>query len=102
MKIKIQSLHFQANAQLKEYVQEKLNKLSHLNDQIISGDVCLKLENSKKLENKLCEIRLTMPGKDLFAKRQCKTFEEATNETVDALQQQIKKRKTKINKGKSV
>lgn len=102
MEIKIQSLHFKANDLLETYVQNKLKKLSHLNDRIISGNVCLKLDTSKKLENKVCEIRLALRGKDLFAKRQCKTFEEATNETVDALQQQLKKRKTQINKGRSI
>ena len=102
MQIKIQSLHFKANDLLETYVQNKVRKLSLLNNQIISGDVCLKLDKSKKLENKVCEIRLAVRGKDLFAKRQCKTFEEAANETVDALQQQLKKRKTQVNKGRSI
>lgn len=102
MKIKIQSLHFKANNLLEEYVQNKVSKLSHLNEGIISGDVCLKLDKSTKEDNKVCEIRLSVPGNDLFAKRQCKTFEEATNETVDALQQQLKKRKTQLNNGRSI
>ena len=102
MEIKIQSLHFTANDQLEAFVQRKVNKLSRLNERIISGDVCLKLDKSAKTENKVCEIKLSVAGRDLFAKRQCKTFEEATNEAVDALQQQLLKRKTQINKDKSI
>ena len=96
MEIKIQSLHFKANDLLEEFVQEKVARLSHLNDKIISGDVCLKLDKSQKHDNKVCEIRLAVPGNDLFAKRQCKTFEEATNEVVEALQKQLRRNKTQL------
>lgn len=96
MEIKIQSLHFKANDLLEEYVQKKVSHLSHFNERIISGDVCLKLDKSSKEDNKVCEIRLSVPGNDLFAKRQCKTFEEATNETVGALQKQLRRNKTQL------
>lgn len=102
MEITIQSLHFKANSLLELYVQNKLDKLSRINNRIIAGDVCLKLDKSKKLDNKICEIRLAIPGKDVFAKSQCKTFEEALNETVQALQQQLKKRKTQMEKDRSI
>ena len=44
-------------------------------------------------ENKITEIKLHVPGKDLFAKKQCKSFEEATNVAVEALRRQIMKDK---------
>ena len=44
----------------------------------------------------MCEIRLAIPGNDLMASAQCKTFEEAVAQCVEALEKQIKKRKTKI------
>lgn len=93
MQIAIQSLHFKANEILETYVRNKVEKLSHLNNRIISGDVYLKLDNSDVRENKVCEIKIHIPGNDLFAKRQCKTFEEATNEAVDAIQEQLMKKK---------
>ena len=97
MEIKIQSLHFTANKQLEEFVQQKVEKLSHLNSQIILSDVCLKIDKAKKLNDKVCEIKLSLPGNDLFAKSQRTTFEEAINETTDGLLQQLKKRKTKLS-----
>ncbi|MFI5163868.1 MAG: ribosome hibernation-promoting factor, HPF/YfiA family [Bacteroidia bacterium] len=95
MEIKIQSLHFTPTQKLFDYVNEKVEKLSHFGDRVAGGDVCLKLDKSKKLNNKVCEIKLSVPGNDLFAKHQCKTFEEAVNETVDSLQGQLRKQKTK-------
>ena len=96
MEIKIQSLHFTPKQELTDFINEKVSKLSHFYHRIESGEICLKLDKSDKTENKICEIRLVVPGNDLFAKRQCKTFEEATNETIGALQKQIEKLKTKF------
>lgn len=93
MQINIQSLHFKASEPLETFVRTKVEKLAHINDQIISGEVILKLEKSDVNENKVCEIEVHIPGNNLFAKRQSKSFEEATNEAVDALQEQLKKRK---------
>jgi len=47
-------------------------------------------------ENKICDIGLAVPGNDLFISRQSETFEAATNGAVDALQEQIKRMKSKL------
>jgi len=96
MELTIQSLHFTAKSALNEHVTTTVNKLTHFFDKIESADVCLKLENSATDDNKVCEIRLGVPGNDLFAKRHSKSFEEATNDAVDALEQQIKKMKARL------
>ncbi|MFN5786426.1 MAG: HPF/RaiA family ribosome-associated protein, partial [Flavobacteriia bacterium] len=36
------------------------------------------------------------PGKTLIAKKQCKTFEEATDQAAEALRKQVKKHKEKV------
>jgi putative sigma-54 modulation protein len=95
MKIKIQSIHFDADKKLLEHIQGKVSKLNHFHDGIISGDVILRVENTTEVENKIAEIRLLIPGTDLFAKRQCKTFEEAIDTGVEALTRQVKKHKEK-------
>ena len=96
MNVTIQSLHFTAKKELTDFVTEKVNKLVHIYYKIDAAQVCLKLEKSDVNDNKICEIRLVVPGNDLFAKRQSATFEDAVNEAIDALQQQIKKIKTKL------
>ena len=100
MNIRIQSLHFKATEQLETFVQSKVDKLLRINDRIVTTDVTLKLEKSDKHENKVCEIRLTIPGHELFAERKCKSFEEATNEVVNALHDQLVKKKTQMDSEK--
>jgi putative sigma-54 modulation protein len=95
MKVKIQSLHFDADQKLLDFIDEKVNKLVTFNSSIIDAEVTLRLENSSTSENKVAEIKLLVPGPDLFAKRQCKTFEEATDQAVEALRRQLKKSKEK-------
>jgi putative sigma-54 modulation protein len=96
--LKITSVHFDADKKLLEFIQEKVNKLGQFYDKIIDGDVILKVDNNPTGENKVAEIKLSVPGNDIFAKKQCKTFEEATDLAVEALRRQLKKHKEKLNK----
>ena len=96
MQLQVHSIHFDADQKLIDFIQEKVDKLTQFHDQIISGEVFLRLENSDTNENKVAEIKLLVPGKDLFARRQCKSFEEATDDAVEALRRQIKKHKEKM------
>ena len=96
MDIQLQSIHFDADQKLVRFIKERLSKLNLFYDQIIGSEVFLRLDKSDKNLNKIVEIKLNMPGKELFAKKQCKTFEEATDETIDALRRQIKKHKGKL------
>ncbi len=95
MNIKIHSLRFDADKKLIDFVTQKVEKLSLFADDIVVADVSLKLDNDQEKENKISEIKVEMPGGSLFAKKQCKTFEEATDEAVDALKKQITKYKDK-------
>lgn len=95
MKAKIQSIHFDADQKLLDFIEGKLDKLGNGSLDIIDIEVYLRLDKSSNAENKLVEIKLIIPGNDLFAKKQCKTFEEATDQAVDALRSQIKKLKDK-------
>ena len=89
------SIHFTADKKLIEFVNEKVNKLELFFDNIIAGEVFLKLDKSQVHENKVAEIKILIPGKELFAKKQCKSFEEAAGLAVEALTKQVKKAKEK-------
>ncbi|MFN5325099.1 MAG: ribosome hibernation-promoting factor, HPF/YfiA family [Bacteroidota bacterium] len=97
MKIKVQSIHFDADQKLIDFIEGKIEKLTHYYDQIMDTEVFLRLDNSETHENKIAEIKIHTPGKTLFAKEQCKTFEAATDSAVDALRKQITKHKEKQN-----
>ena len=96
MKIRVQSIHFTADVKLLDFIQKKADKLDQFFDQIISGDVYLRLEKTEDEANKIAEIKLAIPGNDLFAKEQCKTFEEATDKAVESLRRQLEKHKEKV------
>jgi len=96
MKISVQSIHFDADTKLLTFVQEKVDKLLHFYDQIISGEVFLRLDKADNMENKIVQIKILLPGNDIIAKEQCRTFEEATDLCVESLSRQIKKHKEKM------
>ena len=96
MKITIQSPGFAPAQELINFVHKKIKKLSCLYGGIIGSEVCLRLNSSASGDNKICSIRLLIPGNDLLASSQYKKFEIAIAQTVEALKRQIKKRKTKI------
>ena len=95
MKINIQSPHFTVNYLLNRYITNKVSKLAIFNNRILRCEVCLKLDKSDTDLNKVCEIRVIAPEKNLFASTKALTFEEAVNLTVNAIEKQIRKRKTK-------
>lgn len=95
MNIKIQSVHFDADKKLLDFVTEKVNKLEKYYEEIVSAEVILRIENDSEMDNKFAEIRLEIPGNDSFAKKQSKTFEESIDDCVDALKRQLMKHKEK-------
>ena len=98
MNVAFNAVHFKADKKLEEFITEKLEKLGGLYDGIVGSEVILKLENTEKPKNKIVEVRLIIRGYALFAKKQCKTFEEATDQSVDALKKQLVKYKDKLRK----
>jgi putative sigma-54 modulation protein len=95
MNIKIQTVHFDADQKLIDFTEKKVEKLVKLYDAIVKVEVIFKLDKNSNEENKIAEIKLEIPGNDLFAKRQCKSFEEAVDEVLDALKKQLTKHKEK-------
>ena len=96
MKIKIHSIHFDADTQLLQFIQERVDRLMNYFEHIIDGEVFLKLDKSNSTENKIVEIKINAPGKTLFASEQKKSFEEATTKAFEALTKQVQKHKEKI------
>jgi len=96
MQIDVHSVHFNADVKLVDFIKVKLEKLKQYHKNITNSEVFLRLENESSLVNKIVEIKVNIPGNDLFSKKQCKSFEEATDEAVEALRRQILKRKEKF------
>jgi putative sigma-54 modulation protein len=96
MNVHIQTLHFDADQKLVDYVTKKLEKLNTFHDRIIKVDVFLKLDNVvHTIKDKIAEIRIHVPKADFFVKCTSKSFEASFDEAFEAVINQIKRKKEK-------
>ena len=96
MKLRIQSINFDATTTLEAYITKKTSKLEKFFDEIMNVEVYLKVVKPESATNKEAEIKLSIPGVDFFASKTCDTFEEAVDLTIDAIDKQIRKYKEKV------
>ncbi len=97
MKVNVQSVNFNADQKLIDFIQRKLDRLENYYDKIIYADVFLKVQNTSGKDNKITEILLSIPGGDIMVKKTCKKFEECVDECASSLQRQLIKRKEKLS-----
>ena len=96
MNVNIQTVHFDADDKLIEYVNRKLEKLATFHDRIIKVEVYLKLDNVvHTIKDKVAEIRVHVPRSNFFVKSTTKSFESSFDEAFDSLVTQIKRKKEK-------
>jgi len=94
MNVNIQTVHFDADSKLMDYVSKKLEKLSSFNDRIVQVNVFLKLDNVvHSIKDKIAEIRVHIPRHNFFVKSTSKSFEESFDDAIDSMITQIKKNK---------
>ena len=97
MNVNIQTVHFDADDKLVEYVTKKLQKLPTFYDAILKVDVFLKLDNVvHNIKDKIAEIRVHVPKHEIFVKASSKSFEESFDHALESTINQVKKRKEKI------
>jgi putative sigma-54 modulation protein len=97
MNIKIHSIHFDADQKLLDFINEKVSKVENFFDRIISTEVYLKLEaKSHQVSDKVAEIKLSLPGKVLFAEGKSMVFEESIDAALDSMLRQVKRHKERI------
>lgn len=96
MKVNMQSVNFNADIKLIEFIQKRMDKLELFYDKVIKSDVFLKVENTSDKENKIIEAKISVPGDSFIVKKQCKSFEEGIDVAASSLERQLKKRKEKL------
>lgn len=94
MDIIIQSLGFTAGDGLEEFIKEKLEKFDK-EIKIVRANVTLYIGSAANPNKCYCEIRLEVPGNDLFVKKNADTFDKAIVDTVHTLQTNIRKTREK-------
>ena len=93
MKVKIQSIHFNPDKRLIDFINRKIEKIISIDDSIIKIDVFLKIDRPESPNNKIVEIRNHTSKGERFAKKQCDTFEESVDLAIQALRKQVLKHK---------
>jgi putative sigma-54 modulation protein len=97
MNVRIQTVHFDADGKLLTFVTKKLEKLNTFHDRIVKVDVFLKLDNvAHAKKDKIAEIRVQVPRQEFFVKVSSKSFEESFESALDAMINQIKRKKEKL------
>lgn len=96
MNIEIRFVHAVQNDSLETQVTEKLQALERKYDWITNAAVFLKDEKHPNEENYVCEIKLSVPGPQLFASSNEVNFNKAINNTIQQLGVQLEKLKAKM------
>jgi putative sigma-54 modulation protein len=96
MTVNIQTVHFDADSKLISHVEKKISKLNQFHDRITKVDVYLKLDNIvHNIKDKVAEIKVMIPRHEFFVKHSSKSFEESFDDAMNAVINQIKKKKDK-------
>ena len=96
MNIIIEAVNFNAGKALETFIKNKVNKLFRQYDSIIRANVVLRKGESKNIENKLCEIRLVVPGYDHIVKKSTREYQQSVSQSVNVLQEILRRNKTRI------
>ena len=95
MKVNAHAVNFTVDGKLLNFVQERMDKLEKYYDKIVSAEIFLKVEKTSDKENKIAEVKILVPGDEFIVKKQCKTFEEAIEQSAEALERILQKKKEK-------
>ncbi|MBN8864086.1 MAG: ribosome-associated translation inhibitor RaiA [Sphingobacteriales bacterium] len=96
MNVNIQTVRFDADSRLVDYINRKLQKLDTFHDRIIRVSVFLKLDNVvHTIKDKVAEIRIHVPRHEFFVKATSKSFEGSFDNAFDSIVNQIKRKKEK-------
>lgn len=93
MEIRIQSLKFDADQKLLDYVEKKVSRIERFDEGITNIEVALSLQ--EKPENKCVKIQAHVPGGNVVIERTARTFEEAVTDAVDVMKEKLKRNKEK-------
>ena len=97
MNINIQTVHFDADEKLLDFVQKKVEKLNTFHDRITRVEVFLKLDNIvHAIKDKVVEIKVHIPKQDCFVKTSSKSFELSFEQALDSITNQLKKKKERL------
>ncbi|OGH94067.1 MAG: ribosomal subunit interface protein [Candidatus Magasanikbacteria bacterium RIFOXYD2_FULL_41_14] len=97
MQIIIVGKNIELTEAIKDYAEKKISGLDKFYSRIIRADITVGLENKhhQKGDIFICECKLEIPGKDLFASKTEEALYKAIDKVRDYLESELKKHKAK-------
>lgn len=92
MNIQITGRHVEITDAIKQYVDEKIGKVSNYFDNIISTKVILSVEK----EHQVAEVIINVPGNEFIAKSDDRDLYAAIDLVEDKIARQLRKHKNKV------
>jgi len=89
MEIRVQSIKFNADQKLLDFVEKKFSRLEKFYDAVTSVDVALSL--LPEHENKNVKVQVSIPGSTIVVEKNAKTFEDAVVDCADSLKEKLVK-----------
>ena len=93
MEIRVQSIKFNADQKLLDFVEKKFSRLEKFYDAVTGVDVALSLLPDH--ENKNVKVQVSIPGNTIVIEKNAKTFEDAVVDCADILKEKLVKVKEK-------
>ena len=93
MEIRIQSIKFNADQKLLDFIEKKFSRVEKFYDAITGVDVALSLLPDQ--ENKNVKVLVNVPGNTIVVEKNAKTFEDAVVDCADILKEKLVKEKEK-------
>ena len=93
MNVKIQSVKFDADKKLVDFIQGKMDKMDRFVENALNAVVTLRIDKDDEQGNKVAGVKIEVAGGELLAERRCKTFEEAVDVCLYAIKKHIDKYK---------
>lgn len=87
---------FKLDPQISTFINQKIVKLFKHYNKITEARFFLSYDNKKKENNRLVNVKISVPGKRFNSKRTSDKFEAAISLAVDSIKKQITKHKEKI------
>ena len=95
MNVAVHSVHFKASSRLLDYVQTKVETVAKVSDRVNKATVFLRLDNNHLHENKIAEVCIHLPGREVVVKKEAKTFEKSIALAMETLRRIVKRNKGK-------
>lgn len=96
MNVRIQSVKFDADKRLIEFIQKKMDRLDRFVERSDGAEVVLRLDHDQERGNKVVTTTIHIPGNDIHVEERARTFEEAVDKSMDIIKRQVEKAKDRL------